>query len=208
MTEEQSKNVPPTPETEQHAESTNHTIDQTDHSGSAEQPVVEGTVEVVEDAPATGQEAEEPQQVAQLQAQVEEYKDQWLRSVAEFKNYKRRAEAERLELRRSASAGLILKLLPIIDDFERAIENIPLEIQQHPWWSGTQLITQKLKALLESEGVTPIQALGQEFDPNLHDAVMYEEAPGQDNKVTAELQTGYMLHDRVLRPTMVKVGKG
>jgi molecular chaperone GrpE len=70
------------------------------------------------------------------------------------------------------------------------------------------MIEQKLRTVLESEGVKPINALGQEFDPNFHDAVMYEEAENQENKVIAELQKGYMQHDRVLRPTMVKVGKG
>jgi len=148
------------------------------------------------------------QQVAQLETQANDYKEQWQRAVADFKNYKRRAEAERAELRRSASASLVLKLLPIMDDFDRAIENIPPEIAEDPWWAGTQLIAQKFRTILESEGVTEIDAVGTDFDPNLHDAVLYEEAEGQDGKVTAELRKGYKMHDRVLRVSMVKVGKG
>jgi molecular chaperone GrpE len=95
-----------------------------------------------------------------------------------------------------------------MDDFERAAASIPPEIAEHPWWAGTQLIEQKLRTILESEGVTPIEALGQDFDPNLHEAVLYEETEGQEGKVVGELQKGYKIHERVLRPTMVKVGKG
>ena len=81
-------------------------------------------------------------------------------------------------------------------------------VANSPWYVGFKLIPQKLHAVLESEGVAPIQAVGQDFDPNFHEAVIYEAAgAGQENKVVAELQKGYMLRDRVLRPTMVKVGQ-
>lgn len=148
------------------------------------------------------------ERLAQAEAQATEYKDQWLRSAADFKNYKRRTETERAELIRSASAGLVLKMLPVLDDFERAIANIPQEIAATPWWGGTQLIAQKFRTILESEGVSPIEAVGHEFDPNVHEAVIYEDAPGQDGIVVEELQKGYKLRDRVLRPAMVKVGRG
>ncbi|WP_322820416.1 nucleotide exchange factor GrpE [Chloroflexus sp.] len=146
--------------------------------------------------------------LAQAEAQAAEYKDQWMRAVADYRNFKRRTETERSELVRNAGAALILKLLPVLDDFERAIANIPPDIAETPWWQGTQLIAQKLRTILESEGVKPIEALGQEFDPNLHEAVIYEDAEGQEGKVIAELQRGYLLHDRVIRPSMVKVGRG
>ncbi|WP_298400600.1 nucleotide exchange factor GrpE [uncultured Chloroflexus sp.] len=146
--------------------------------------------------------------LAQAEAQAAEYKDQWMRAVADYRNFKRRTDTERAELIRNAGAALILKLLPVLDDFERAIANIPPEIASTPWWQGTQLIAQKLRTILESEGVKPIEALGQDFDPNLHEAVIYEEAEGQEGKVIAELQRGYLLHDRVIRPSMVKVGRG
>ncbi len=148
------------------------------------------------------------QRLAQAEKEAADYKDQWLRAAADYKNFKRRADTERAELIRSASSGLLIKLLPIVDDFDRSIANIPAEIVATPWWGGTQLIAQKLRTLLESEGAKPIEALGQDFDPNLHEAVIYEDAEGQDGKVIAELQRGYKLNDRVLRPTMVKVGKG
>jgi molecular chaperone GrpE len=146
--------------------------------------------------------------LAQAEKEAADYKDQWLRAAADYKNFKRRAETERGELIRSAGSAVLLKLLPVVDDFERSIANIPAEVAATPWWGGTQLIAQKLRTLLESEGVKAIEALGQDFDPNLHEAVIYEDADGQDGKVIAELQRGYKLHDRVLRPTMVKVGRG
>jgi molecular chaperone GrpE len=160
-------------------------------------------------AETTGAAQEELQsRLAEAEAQAAEYKDQWLRAAADYKNFKRRVEIERAELIRSASSALLLKLLPVMDDFERAIANIPPEIAETPWWGGTQLIAQKLRTILESEGVKPIEAVGQDFDPNLHEAVLYEEAEGQEGKVIAELQKGYKLGDRVLRPSMVKVGRG
>lgn len=162
--------------------------------------------EVLEFGPTV--EAELQRRIIEAEAQANEYKDQWLRATADYKNYKRRTETERAELIRSASAGLVLKLLPVLDDFERAIANIPPEIAESAWWGGTQLIAQKLRTVVESEGVTPIEALGQPFDPNFHEAVLYEDAPGKDGTVIEELQKGYKLRDRVLRPTMVKVGRG
>jgi molecular chaperone GrpE len=146
--------------------------------------------------------------LAQAEAQAAEYKDQWLRATADYKNFKRRTDIERGELIRSASSALLLKLLPVVDDFDRAIANIPTEVAETAWWGGTQLIAQKLRTILESEGVKTIEALGQDFDPNQHEAVLYEESEGQDGKVVAELQKGYKIGERVLRPAMVKVGRG
>lgn len=152
--------------------------------------------------------AELEARLAKAEAQAAEYKDQWLRATADYKNFKRRADTERAELIRSAGSSLLLKLLPVVDDFDRAIANIPSDIAESAWWGGTQLIAQKLRTLLESEGVKPMLVMGTDFDPNLHEAVLYEDAEGQDGKVVAELQRGYKLHDRVLRPAMVKVGRG
>jgi molecular chaperone GrpE len=146
--------------------------------------------------------------IAQLEQESEEHRNQWLRAVADYKNFKRRAEQERAELIRGASAGLLLKLLPVVDDFDRAAASAPAEITGSSWFEGFRLIAQKLHTILESEGVTAIEALGLDFDPNQHEAVIYEETgDGSDGKVVAELQKGYKLRDRVLRPTMVKVGK-
>ncbi len=146
--------------------------------------------------------------VAQLEKESAENKDQWLRAVADYKNFKRRTDQERADLIRGASAGLILKLLPVLDDLERAMGSVTPEVAASAWYGGFKLIPQKLQAVLESEGVAAIQALGQDFDPNFHEAVIYEAAgDGQGGKVVGELQKGYMLRERVLRPTMVKVGQ-
>jgi molecular chaperone GrpE len=147
--------------------------------------------------------------IAQLEKEASDYKDQWLRAAADYKNFKRRTDQERADLIRGASAGLLLKLLPVVDDLERAVNSVTPEVFASPWYGGFKLIPQKLQTVLESEGVTPINAVGQDFDPNFHEAVIYEAAGSdQENKVVAELQKGYMLRDRVLRPTMVKVGQG
>jgi molecular chaperone GrpE len=152
--------------------------------------------------------AELETKLAQAEAQAAEYKDQYLRAAADYKNFKRRVEIERAELIRSAGADLVLKLLPVVDDFDRAVGSVPPEIAATPWWGGTQLIAHKLRLLLESQNVKAIEALGQDFDPNVHEAVLYEDAEGQDGKVVEELQKGYKIGERVLRPSMVKVGRG
>jgi len=186
-------------------------------NGVQEQPLVEepettaaSEAPAQESAAGDGQAPNEELQarVAQLEKQSEDYRDKWLRAAADYKNFKRRADQERADLIRGASAGLLLKLLPVVDDIERALDSVPEEIAASTWFEGVRLIAQKLQTVLESEGVTSISALGAEFDPNQHEAVIYEDAgDGADAKVVAELQKGYKLRDRVLRPTMVKVGK-
>ncbi len=145
--------------------------------------------------------------IAQLEKENAELKDQWLRAVADYKNFKRRVDQERSDLIKNAGAGILLKLLPVVDDLERAMGSVTPEIAQSAWYGGFKLIPQKLQALLESEGVTAIEAIGTDFDPNQHEAVIYEDAAGQEGKVVGDLQRGYKLRDRVLRPSMVKVGK-
>jgi molecular chaperone GrpE len=178
-------------------------------NGAQEQPTpMEESPETLENGAQTLGDAGLQARIAQLEQESEDYRDKWLRAVADYKNFKRRADQERIELIRGASAGLLLKLLPVVDDFDRAAASAPAEITGLSWFDGFRLIAQKLQTILESEGVAPIEALGQEFDPNQHEAVIYAEVgDGADGKVVAELQKGYKLRDRVLRPTMVKVGK-
>lgn len=146
--------------------------------------------------------------IKQLEQEVASLKDQYLRAAADLKNYKRRAEDERGSLIRNATAGLILKLLPILDDFDLAMQHVSPEVAETPWFNGLQGVQRKLQLVLEGEGVKPIAALGEPFDPNFHEAVMHEDAgPEQAGKVTADLRRGYTLHDRVIRPSMVKVGQ-
>lgn len=101
---------------------------------------------------------------------------------------------------------LVLSLLPVLDDLERAMGNVPRELAGLTWIDGVQLIYRKLLATLEAQGVAPIEAVGQPFDPNLHEAVM--RAPGDEGLVLSELQRGYTLQGRVIRPALVTVGAG
>ena len=136
----------------------------------------------------------------------EEHRNNWHRSAADFANYKRRTDEERATLSQFANAVLIGKLLSVLDDFDRALESVPAEQAHDPWAEGVQLVERKLRNVLESEGVTPIEAVGQPFDPNLHEAVVHEDtADHPDNEVIGELQRGYRLHDRVIRPSLVRV---
>ncbi len=146
--------------------------------------------------------------VQQLEQEASSFRDQYLRTAADLKNFKRRTEEERGTLIRNATAGLIMKILPILDDFDLAMQHVPAEVVGTAWFNGLQGVQRKLQTVLEGEGVKPIEALGQTFDPNFHDAVMHEDAgPEQAGKVTADLRKGYTLHDKVIRPSMVKVGQ-
>ena len=144
--------------------------------------------------------------LAKAEADAQKYLDNWRRAEADLQNYKRRAEQERDESRRFSSASLIINLLPIVDDFERAFASIDSNLAGLTWLDGLRLIYRKLLALLEAAGVRQIQADGQQFDPRIHEAVAHID--GEEGKVLSEVQRGYMLHDRVLRPAMVVVGRG
>jgi len=130
----------------------------------------------------------------------------WQRAQADFINYKRRAEQEKEELGKFANATLMLSILPVLDDMERAFTAIPPNLDKLGWVDGLRLIERKLSASLEAQGLTQIKALGEPFDPNLHEAVMYGQ--GQEGMVVEEIQKGYKLYERVIRPTMVVVGSG
>ena len=149
------------------------------------------------------------EQLAQAQTQAAEYLDSWRRSIAELSNAKKRMAREQEELRGLAAFRLIEKLLPIVDDVERAFTVVPQEQADSDWVNGFRLIQRKLQGFLESEGVKPIPAEGEMFDPAVHYAVTHEEADGyREGQVIAELARGYRLGDRVLRPSMVRVAKG
>ena len=135
---------------------------------------------------------------------AESYYASWQRAAADFQNFKRRAEQERSEFTQIANAALIFNLLPIIDDLERALDNVDPHIAGLTWLDGLRLIHRKFEALLEVSGVAEITAEGQDFDPNIHEAVMYAE--GEAGKVLNVAQKGYTLGSRVLRPAMVVVG--
>ena len=158
------------------------------------------------------QEADQMEDIESIKKTLEEVKEQadrylanWQRSEADFINYKRRNEQEKAELASFAKAGLMTNLLPVLDDFERALDNISDDSDTATWVEGIKLIYRKLKTVLENHGLTEIEAEGALFDPNFHEAVMCVE--GEEGKVCEEIQRGYKMHDRLLRPSMVAVGK-
>jgi molecular chaperone GrpE len=144
--------------------------------------------------------------LAEEKNRVEEYLANWQRAQADFINYKRRAEQERLEFNSYANSNLALGILPVLDDLERAIKAIPEEFSNSDWVEGVKLVERKFKTTLEGLGVKPILALGMAFDPKLHEAIRHEK--GKEGMVIAEYQKGYMLNDKLLRPSRVAVGKG
>ena len=146
------------------------------------------------------------EQVAQAKEEAQKCLANWQRAEADFQNYKRRVEQERDETRRFASAALIINILPILDDLERALMSVDAHLAGLTWLDGVRLIYRKLQLILENAGVSAIEVEGQQFDPRYHEAVMH--ADGPEGQVLAEVQRGYKLHDRVLRPAMVVVGKG
>lgn len=144
-------------------------------------------------------------QLAEAQRQAAEYKDGWQRALADFQNYKRRADSEKSETYRIAAGDIVRRYLPILDDLERALAARPADLA---WAEGIELIYRKWQSLIEGEGVTRIAAEGQPFDPNFHEAVSQEPAEGvESGTVIGVLRQGYMLGERVLRPAMVRVAQ-
>jgi molecular chaperone GrpE len=147
-------------------------------------------------------------ELADARERADRFHSNWQRSAADFQNWKRRTDQEKSDLTRSAEGAMALEMLRVVDDFERAFMALPPDLRSLTWIEGVYMIGQKLFALLQARGLSPIEAHGQEFDPFLHEAVLREEgAEGTDKLIVVqELQRGYRFHERVLRPTMVKVG--
>ena len=145
--------------------------------------------------------------VSDLQRERDDYHDRWLRKTAEFDNYRKRVERERREQADQKVTDLLLELLPIVDDFDRALTMDAGE-GGAAYRKGIELIHAKLNDLLRKHGVHPIESLGADFDPNVHQAVIHESSPEhREGEVIGELARGYMMGDRLLRPAMVKVAK-
>jgi molecular chaperone GrpE len=205
MTEEEFKDAPadtagpedPTAEMTEEVQA----ADETAAEASGIEDSVEALAEKLEEAKSSLAEAEE---------KVAEYLDGWQRAQAAFANFRKRTEAEQAHWRGTANAQLLTRLLPVLDDFRRAFETVPESYNDDPWLDGIRLVQRKVKAILDSESVTPIELeCGDAFDPNIHQAVLYQEVEGFDEgEVVAEIETGYTMGDRVLRPSLVVVAKG
>ena len=138
--------------------------------------------------------------------QIAELTDKLKRQLAEFENFRNRTDKEKSQMYAVGAKDVIEKILPVIDNFERGLKSIPEDQKDGPVASGMEMIYKQLITVLSDLGVTPIEAVGQEFDPNLHNAVMHAEDEGLgENIVAEEFQKGYKYKDTVLRHSMVKV---
>ena len=146
------------------------------------------------------------QALAEEKQKAAEYLASWQRAQADFINYKRRTEQERMDFNKYANANLVLGLLPFLDDLERALDAVPPRLAKNDWVEGVRLVWRKFKTSLERQGVTQIKALGEPFDPNFHEALRQDK--GKEGIVIEEFQRGYMMHDKLLRPARVVVGNG
>lgn len=138
--------------------------------------------------------------------QIAELNDKLLRNLAEFQNFRNRSEKEKEQRFEIGAKSIIEKILPTVDNFERGLATVPEDKKEDPFVQGMEKIYKQMLASLEEAGVKPIEAVGQEFDPNLHNAVMHEENDAfGENTVSEEFQKGYMYRDTVVRHSMVKV---
>jgi molecular chaperone GrpE len=144
-----------------------------------------------------------------LRAEAAANLEGWQRARAEFANYKKRSEAERSQLVFLTGVKIVEKMLPVIDDFDRAISNLPDDLKDNGWIDGVLMTRRKLIGLLEDEGVTPISVNpGDAFDPAIHEAVTHEESEAfAAGQIIAELQKGYRIDERMLRPALVRVAR-
>lgn len=144
--------------------------------------------------------------LAEQKDKAEKYLANWQRSQADLENYIKRAEQEKAETVEYANKLLMLELLPILDDFERAFGSLPVELDEQHWTDGMKLIYDKTKAVLEAQGLAEIIAKGECFDPYCHEAAGQLE--GEEGVVVEEIRKGYELKGKLLRPSVVMIGAG
>ncbi len=145
--------------------------------------------------------------IEQLEADAQEGVARYLRLAADFDNFKKRMRQEQAETLQHANADLIGKLLPVVDNFHRVLESAPVDVDD-AWLKGIQLTLQQLDELLAAQGVSAIEAIGTPFDPSLHEAIGHEESDDHpEDTVVTEVRKGYRLHDRVVRPALVRVAR-
>ena len=145
--------------------------------------------------------------IAELESELAELKDKYMRLAADFDNYKKRSRQEQLETIQHASAELIARLLPVLDDLQNVLEHKPARVDDS-WIKGLELSVRKLEDALGTHGLQPIDSVGARFDPKMHEAVGHEDSADQpEDTVVSELRRGYRIRDRVVRPALVKVSR-
>ena len=160
-------------------------------------------------APVAADPTSEPENpdVTILKQQLEDTYARYQRAVADLENYRRRSRQELMERTQYANEQLVLKLLPLLDNFQRALEHAPEGIDPN-WFDGIKLIAKQFEDILHTQGVSSIPAVGEKFDPSQHEAIASEPTDEhEEGTVVEEMQRGYRLHRKVLRPTLVKVAQ-
>ena len=171
-----------------------------------EEVVGETSAEVEETA--TNEETSIEAKIQKLQAEVEEKENKYLRLHADFENYKRRALLDQQSMMMYRAQSIVTDILPVLDNFERALQVESTDEQTKSVLQGLEMVYRQLVEAVKKEGVEEIPALGQQFDPNVHQAVMQEsDSSKESNEILQEFQKGYKLKDRVIRPSMVKVNQ-
>jgi molecular chaperone GrpE len=176
---------------------------------AVEEPQVETPAGGGEEAEAVDEQTALRQELAEIRAKEAEYLDGWQRARAELANARKRFQREQEQVYANARGDVLARLLPIVDDLERAFETLPRNLSGLTWIAGILLIQRKLQLLLEQEGVEVIDVAGQQFEPAMHQAITYEPSETvPEGHIITELQKGYKLGERVLRPSMVRVSCG
>ena len=147
-------------------------------------------------------------QLEEKTREASEYFDKWLRLRAEFENFKKRMQKEKADLLKFENEGLLRALLPVLDNLNRAIEHGKKANENSPLLDGVEMVQKEFLTTLERFGVKPVQAVGEVFDPEKHEAISQEENEVESNRVISAVQNGYFYHDRLLRPARVIVSKG
>lgn len=142
--------------------------------------------------------------LAEEREKAEQLMDSLKRTQADFINYRRRSQLEIGNKVRATRCDVILELLPVLDDLERALAAVPERLKKQPWVEGVSMVERKFKAILESQGICAIEALGQPFDPNYHEAMRRDK--GEEGVILEEYRKGYKIQDKLLRPAQVVVG--
>lgn len=168
------------------------------------------TEENTPDATAEAQDADliVDEALIKMQGEAQKYLESWQRERADFANYKKRAERELGESRDQARISTLITLLPVIDDFELAMSNLPAEVKDQPWTAGVAAIQRKFLRILEDHSIRAVDPVGESFDPTLHEAIAV--APSDEvesGHIIETLQKGYIWGDKVLRPAMVRVAE-
>lgn len=174
------------------------------------QEEIEETQPSAEEMPETAEQPSDErealiQQLKEAESKVVEYKDGWARTQAEFQNFRKRVDRDNETFRASTKGDIIKKVLPVLDDLERALQNRPAD---DAWASGIELVARKFQNILEMEGVKKIEAKGAAFDPNFHEAISHEPSEEvESGHVIDVVQNGYVIGERVVRPALVRVAQ-